>query len=138
MKRSDLRKLIKPMVKECVRETLLEEGLLSNIVSEVAQGLGNQAVIQEMKEEKEPTMVVDNSARIEQMKNQRKSLLDAIGKDAYNGVDLFEGTKPIRDSGNPSPSAQSNPMSGQDPDDPGVDISGILAIGGKNWKSLLG
>ena len=136
MKRADLRKLIKPMVKECVRETLLEEGLLSNIVSEVAQGLGNQEVIREMKEERPRQRSVDNSARLEEMKNQKKQLLDAIGKDSYNGVDLFEGTSPIRDSGNPSATAQASPMHGQDPDDPGVDISGIIALGGKNWKTL--
>ena len=95
MKRADLRRLIKPMVKECVRETLLEEGLLSNIVSEVAQGLGNQEVIREMKEERPRQRSVDNSARITEMQNQKQQLLDAIGKDAFNGVDLFEGTSPI-------------------------------------------
>ena len=42
MKRSELKKLIKPLVKECVQETILNDGLLSNIVSEVAQGMGNQ------------------------------------------------------------------------------------------------
>ena len=31
---------------------------------------------------------------------------------------------------------QANPMSGQDPEDPGVDISAIVALGGKNWKAL--
>ena len=40
MKKSDLKRLIKPIVEECVKEIILEkQGLLSNIVSEVAQGL---------------------------------------------------------------------------------------------------
>tara|TARA_R110000737_G_scaffold70855_2_gene99341 strand:- start:303 stop:719 length:417 start_codon:yes stop_codon:yes gene_type:complete len=138
MKRAELKKLIKPMVKECVQEALLKEGLLSGIVSEVARGLGNQEVIQEMKEEQPRQMPVDNSARLDEMRERRKDLLDAIGKDAYNGVDLFEGTNPIRDSGNPSPADQASPMHGQDPGDPGVDISGLLSVGGKNWKALLG
>jgi hypothetical protein len=138
MKRAELKKLIKPMVKECVQEALLKEGLLSGIVSEVARGLGNQEVIQEMKEEQPRQMPVDNSARLDEMRERRKDLLDAIGKDAYNGVDLFEGTNPIRDSGNPSPTDQASPMHGQDPGDPGVDISGLLSVGGKNWKALLG
>ena len=138
MKRAELKKLIKPMVRECVQETLLKEGLLSNIVAEVAQGLGNQEVIREIKEERPRQASPDNSARLEEIKKERKQLLDAIGKDAYNGVDLFEGTNPIRDSGNPSPTAQASPMHGQEPDDPGVDISGILSVGGKNWKALLG
>jgi len=29
-------------------------------------------------------------------------------------------------------------MYGQDPGDPGVDISGILSVGGNKWKALLG
>ncbi len=139
MKRSELKRVIKPLVKECVQETLLESGLLSNIVSEVAKGLGGQ-VITEQKRAAAPaprTRDVEN-IRLKESKRQRKELLDAIGKDAYNGVDLFEGTSPIRDSGTPSPSAQASPMHGQDPDDAGVDISGILSLGGKNWKALVG
>jgi len=139
MKKSELKRIIKPLVKECVQETLLESGLLSNIVAEVAKGLGGQ-VITEEKIAPAPaprTRNVEN-IKLRETKRQRKELLDAIGKDAYNGVDLFEGTSPIRDNGTPSPSAQASPMHGQDPDDAGVDISGILSLGGKNWKALVG
>lgn len=139
MKRSELKKIIKPLVKECVQETILNDGLLSNIVSEVMQGMGNQFLV-ENKEQIVPTMSNENSVRLQQIEERqgetRKRLLDEIGKDAYNGVDLFEGTTPIRDSGQPSEAAQANPLSGQDPSDSGVDISGIVALGGKNWKAL--
>ena len=138
MKRSELKRVIKPLVKESVQETLLESGLLSSIVSEVAQGLGGGQVITEQKTIEAPRSRDADDIRLRETKRQRKELLDAIGKDAYNGVDLFEGTSPIRDSGTPSPSAQASPMHGQDPDDPGVDISGILSLGGKNWKALVG
>ena len=47
MKKTDLKKLIKPLVKECIHEVLLEEGLLSNVVSEVAKGLNTAPVIKE-------------------------------------------------------------------------------------------
>ena len=140
MKRAELKKIIKPLVKECVQETILNDGLLSNIISEVMQGMGNQFLV-ENKEEVVPTMSNENSVHLEQLKERqqetRKRLLDEIGKDAYNGVDLFEGTTPIRDSGQPSATTQASPMSGQDPDDPGIDISGIVALGGKNWKALV-
>ena len=139
MKKSELKRIIKPLVKECVQETLLESGLLSNIVSEVAKGLGGQVITEEARAPAPAprTRNVEN-IKLRETKRQRKELLDAIGKDAYNGVDLFEGTSPIRDSGTPSPSAQASPMHGQDPNDAGVDISGILALGGKNWKTLVG
>jgi len=65
--------------------------------------------------------------------------LDAIGKDAYNGVDIFEDTKPIVET-KKSNMGPANPLTGDGraPDDPGVDITGILNIGGKNWKALMG
>ena len=101
--------------------------------------MGNQFLV-ENKEAIVPEQSNENSFRLQQMEEQqketRKRLLDEIGKNAYNGVDLFEGTTPIRDSGQPSATAQANPMSGQDPDDAGVDISSIVALGGKNWKAL--
>ena len=51
MKKSDLKKAIKPLVKECIQEVLIEEGLLSNIVAEVATGLqGNVNVVTEKKQ----------------------------------------------------------------------------------------
>lgn len=145
MKRADLRKLIKPMVKECVRETLLEEGLLSNIVSEVAKGIGGQ-VIQESRPAPPTTAkalgiasMQDDRARLDEAKARKKKLLDAIGKDAYNGVDIFKDTKPIVEAREKS-MGPANPLAGdgRDPGDPGVDISGILNIGGKNWKALMG
>ena len=139
MKRTELKKIIKPLVKECVQETILNDGLLSNIVSEVMQGMGNQFLI-ENKETIVPEQSNENSFRLQQLEEQqketRKRLLDEIGKDAYNGVDLFEGTRPLRDTGSPSPTSQASPLSGQEPDDPGVDISSIVALGGKNWKAL--
>ena len=45
MKKSDLKKVIKPLVKECIHEVLLEEGLLSNIVSEVAIGMSTTPLV---------------------------------------------------------------------------------------------
>ena len=139
MKRSELKKMIKPLVKECVQETILNDGLLSNIISEVASGLGNQFIV-ENKETIVPQETNENSVRAEQLReNQqatRKKLLNEIGKGAYNGVDLFDGPTPIRDNGTPSATSQADPLSGRDPDDAGVDISGIMALGGKNWKTL--
>mgnify|MGYP003136498146 CR=1 FL=1 len=143
MKRSELKKMIKPLVKECVQETLLSEGLLSNIVSEVAQGMGNQFLV-ENKEQVVPTMSNENSVQMELMETKRKEqlkeykqqLLDQIGNDAYGGVDLFEGTKPSAPELSATQAA--SPLANKDPSDAGVDISGIVALGGKNWKALMG
>ena len=46
MKKDELKKLIKPLVKECIHEVLLEEGLLSSIVSEVAKGMQGNLILE--------------------------------------------------------------------------------------------
>lgn len=137
MKRAELKKIIRPMVKECVQEVLLESGLLSNIVSEVAKGLGGQ-VISEQKKVAAPIVEQPNivAAKSQALKEQRQKLLDEIGRDAFNGVDLFEGTKPA--AAELSEMQAASPLATTAPGDPGVDISGIVALGGKNWKALMG
>ena len=126
MKKSDLKKVIKPLVKECIHEVLHEEGLLSNVVSEVAKGLSSNVVTETKRTapaaQKQPTKA--------QMIAQRKKLMDSISSDAYNGVDLFEGTTPITDGGAPG-----TPDLGP-PDDAGVDINSILGQSSKIWKRL--
>ena len=142
MKRSELKEMIMPIVKECVQETLLREGLLSNIVSEVAQGMGNQFIV-ENKETVIPQSSNENSVQMdlltqrkrEQLRAHKQQLLDQIGNEAYNGIDLFEGTKPAAPE--MSTTQQAGPLANKDPSDSGVDISGIVALGGKNWKAFM-
>ena len=128
MKKSDLKKLIKPLVKECIHEVLLEEGLLSNVVSEVAKGLNAAPVITEQAEQ--PARTAPPKKR--DYSENRKKLMDAIGGDAYNGVNLFEGTTPAP--------AQQEQAAGSvdlgDPDDAGVDINSILGHSSKIWESM--
>jgi hypothetical protein len=141
MKKSELKSIIKPLVKECITESLLEEGLLSNVISEVMKGMS--PVIMESAPVADPTAGVQKAAmreaqeaKLKQAKQNRKKLLDAIGSDSYGGVDLFEGTTPAPAQKSPESQAAS-PLGGVAPGDPGVDISGILGIGGHKWKSLI-
>tara|TARA_Y100000592_G_scaffold100312_1_gene179708 strand:- start:10516 stop:10911 length:396 start_codon:yes stop_codon:yes gene_type:complete len=130
VKKSELKKLIKPLVKECINEVLLEEGLLSNVVSEVAKGMQGQTIVSEAAPA--PKQVVENKQKKQAALAQRKKLMDAIGNDAYNGVDLFEGTTPM--------SPQSEPRAGSvdlgDPSDSGVDISGLIGGATKMWDLM--
>ena len=149
MKKSDLKKALKPIVEECIRETLYESGLLSSIISEVVQGVvSGQDVLRERREPA-PTHTarpqevkrVDedkrSAQRKEELSRQKKKLLESIGKEAYNGVDLFEGTTPLKRGGNPSSGgASQGPFQGVDPSDPGVDIGSLTESLGGVWKKL--
>jgi hypothetical protein len=137
MKKNDLKKLIKPLVKECIHEVLLEEGLLSNVVAEVAKGLQGNLVVEKKQKQNKP--LFGEELRLQRKSNDstakllehRKKLMDSIGGDAYNGVNLFEGTEPI---------SKSEPKQGHsdlgDPRDSGVDISSLVGNASQIWKAI--
>ena len=132
------------MIKECIKEVILEEGVLSNVVSEVVQGLGAPRIVEVSPPTAAPQpSFEDNTNRealIEQKKlkanQQKEKLLSAINLEAYGGVNVFEGTEPLTKGGAPSsePSPR-GPLGDMDPSDPGVDISGILGIAGNRWSA---
>lgn len=134
MKKNELKKVLKPIIAECIKESLYEEGLLKNIVSQVVEGYSaGAAPIVESKTVSEP----DNSKQIEEaskmkakLENTKKKMLSAIGQQAYGGVNVFEGTTPApADNGTPG-----SVMEGVDPSDAGVDISSIF---NRSWGKLI-
>jgi len=143
VKKSELKTVLRPLIKECVKEVIFEDGVLSGIISEVVQGLGNKSLI-ESKQSASPTTQTSqrNDAEearqqqlakikaMEKAKETRKKMLDAIGKDAFGGVDLFEGTTPAKAS---VESKQGDPLSGVSPSDAGVDISNLFGGVNKTW-----
>ena len=142
MKKQDFKKLIKPIVKECIHEAILESGLLSNVISEVVKGLGAQTLNEqkdiELAEQKRSNVIAEQKRKLsnEKLSATRKKLLSSIDKDAYGGVDIFEGTTPMR-GGATNATSTAAALSGVDPDDAGVDISGLLSIGGDKWSKLV-
>tara|TARA_Y100001938_G_C8073156_1_gene424371 strand:- start:302 stop:736 length:435 start_codon:yes stop_codon:yes gene_type:complete len=141
MKKTDLKKVLKPIIKECVKEALFEEGILSSVIAEVVKGLGaTQQLVVEQKQDNEDEIkkmqLQEKQKRSQKINETRKNMLDAIGRSSYNGVDLFEGTAPIASAGKPGgATSPQGALSGVDPSDPGVDISGLMKNAGA-WKTL--
>ncbi|QDP63344.1 MAG: hypothetical protein GOVbin703_91 [Prokaryotic dsDNA virus sp.] len=144
MNKKELKKLMKPIVEECIREVLLEEGVLSTIISEVVRGTSGLVVEQKAPPQNTRQLQSEDETmlRLQERKAQtnqrRKNLMDAIGKDAYGGVDLFEGTQPLTRHQAESSGAESGQgaLSGYAPDDAGVNIDGLLNIAGGAWKKI--
>ena len=68
----------------------------------------------------------------------RKDLIDSINRDAYGGVDIFEGVEPMSSGGKPSGDSQpGSPLGDVAPNDPGVNIDGILNIAGDSWGKFI-
>ena len=133
------------MVKEAINEVLLEQGVLSTIISEIVVGLNknviveqqqdraiNQAKVAQSPQPAQPGQPDPLTERMNKMKLERKAMLDRIGNSSIGGVNIFEGTTPALED----PTA-GDPLGGQDPNDPGVNIDGLLGLVGNKWKNSL-
>ena len=140
MKKSDLKQLIKPLVKECIHEVLLEEGLLSNVVAEVAKGM--QGNLMTETQQRPPEALFDDNLQMKRKANgtrsklneHRKKLMDSIGGDAYNGVNLFEGTEAL--TGYEASETKGGSVDLGHPQDAGVDISSLVGGASQIWKAM--
>ena len=70
MNKNELKKVLKPLVKQCINEVLLEEGLLSTVIAEVMKGTGAARIV-EATQPVQPK--IDNTAAREK---KRKQLLE--------------------------------------------------------------
>jgi len=136
MKRNELKRVLKPLIKECIKEVIFEDGTLSGIITEVAQGLSNVQT-------KAPQPIVENkaiqpnqpsSAVLEARKSleeTKKSLQEATG---LKGI--FKGTVPMRSAGGGNQRSKHGALRDMDPNDPGVDIGDIMKVAGGAWQQL--
>ena len=137
MNRAELKKAIKPLVKECIQEVLIEEGLLSNVVLEVVKGLQGNTIVESKSGPAQERATKTSSTQKNNRKKineHRTKLMKSISKDAYNGVDLFEGTEPMRRQES-HPAADGATDLGN-PNDSGVDISSLMGGATKIWKAM--
>ena len=135
MNKQELKKILKPLIKECIKEVIFEDGTLSSIISEVVKGVGEPIVEtkQRFPKKQQPQYETDEQAKA-RLNKQRKKMMDTIGKDAYNGVNLFEGTTPA-----PAPQESGrSALSDVDPNDPGVDISSFMGKSSLIWNKMAG
>lgn len=135
MKVSELKAILKPLIKEAIKETLLEDGVLSTMITEVMKGVGGSQKIVEQntptsfQPQRENTNKQQSVAKqkMEEARKRQQKLLETIGK-STGGVNVFEGTHPLVDRGavgddSPATQARRSPLSSLPPDDPGVDLS---------------
>jgi hypothetical protein len=126
MKTNEFTKILKPLIEKTVREILLEEGVLSKVVSEVAKGL--QAPLVEVKNNKSEATLQKEAEEYEAMRKER---IKRLNESAGVG-EVFSQTQNI-----PGESSK-GPLSGIGPRDSGVDITGILKVANGKWKQLVG
>ena len=126
MKTNEFKKILKPLIEKTVREVLLQEGVLSRIVSEVAKGL-NQPVLESKSRTRNDQDEQEQRALYEEQKKERIKKLNES-----TGLGVFEGVQDIPQSYSKSP------LAGVRPGDSWVDISAIQKLSAGKWKALAG
>ena len=135
MNKKELKQILKPLIKECIKEVIFEDGTLSTIISEVVQGVGQPIAEtkQRFPKKQKPQYETNEQARA-RLDAKRKKMMEAIGGESYNGVNLFEGTPPA-----PAENQQGQgPLSGVDPKDAGIDISSVMGKSSAIWQKMAG
>ena len=124
MKTSEFKKILRPLIRQTVKEVILEEGLLTGIVSEVAKGLQGSLITENKNE-----VHSSSSEKEEEYERERQKRIKKLNESNKFG-DVFKGTKEIQEQSN-------GPLSGVSSQDRGVDITAIQKIANGKWKHLI-
>ena len=154
MDKTELKKMLKPLIHECIKEALFEKGILSGIISECIQGVSQREVLNEsvpkvQKQRKESADSLFHDFK-QNLLESKQELLEARSKViSATGLSpkLFENVIPLTNGGKvAAPSqpiskeaaANAGPLRSIDASDPGVNISGILNLvgGKKTWNNV--
>ena len=136
MNKNELKKTLKPLIKECIKEVMFEDGTLSSIIAEVMRGTGAvqaQPIVESRQPVKpKPRLETDEEAKA-RMDAKRKKLMSSMAKGAYNGVNLFEGTTPAPAQSN---SQGQGALAGIAPNDAGIDITALMNKTTAIWQKM--
>ena len=111
---------LKELIKECVREVIYEEGALTRIVTEVAQGFTQAAPIVEQSVPKQADPKVRE--RIMQEVGSRPQRMETELEKKFKEMPFFAGTEPLSENKNPQ-------------GDAGLDINNIPGM--SQWGNVL-
>ena len=132
MKPNEFKKILKPLIKQTIREVLFEEGVLSKVVSEVAAGLNNTIVETQKVSKPSAEPVVNNKKKEKLYEKQRQERIKRLNESTGLGAEVFSDVTEMSEPNSNSP------LSGVTPVDAGVDISAIEKLSNGKWKTLSG
>jgi hypothetical protein len=137
MKKTELKQLLRPLIKECIKEVIFEDGTLSGIISEVAKGL-QSSTTQQVNANIEPKPQQQSLQQSEAVLEARRTL-DETKRSLSESTGLqgiFENTDHLSSGGSSGGQNSTGALRDMDPRDPGVDITGIMKIAGGSWQQL--
>jgi len=139
MNSNDLKKTLRPLVKQLVKEAMQEE--LTTVITEIIKQTSSVQMVEQRQVQPQMNRQLQEDRAVEKQKQieERRKRLEEFSKNSFGGMNLFEGTTPApapRDvSGAKGAESVASPLSGVDPNDSGVDISGLLKMTG-GWRQI--
>jgi flagellin-like hook-associated protein FlgL len=139
MNSNDLKKTLRPLVKQLVKEAMQEE--LTTVISEIIKQTSSVQMVEQrqVQPQMNKKLQEDRAAEKQKQIEERRKRLEEFSKNSFGGMNLFEGTTPTpapRDvSGTKGAEPVASPLAGVDPSDSGVDISGLLKMTG-GWRQI--
>lgn len=127
MDKNSLKKVIKPLIKECLKEVLVEEGLVKLIKEYNSTGQEKQVVknapestdfIRKLKEESKKNQQVNQEKNKETLNEKLNATVATLG------FNPFSGTQPAPDDG--------------EVQDSGVNIDNLISKNQNSWSKRLG
>jgi hypothetical protein len=131
MKANEFKKILKPLIKQTIKEVLLEEDILSKVVTEVARGFNHTLVEKQQISHSDITAMKDNKQE-ELYEKQRQERIKRLNESSGLGHQVFNNVTQIPETDSKSP------LSGIKSNDAGVDISEIEKLSNGKWKTLTG
>lgn len=132
MKASEFKKILKPLVEQTVKEVLLNEGVLSKVVSEVAKGLNKTIVSESLQDTRRVVSNKDKDEAEKEYLKRKQERIKKLNESMPFEASVFEGVNEIPKE------SPSGPLSGISSSDSGVDISAIQKLSSGKWKKLAG
>ena len=140
MKKEELKNVLKPIIQECIKELIFEKGFLSSIINEV-QGVSAPFISETRQptksyQQNEQEFIRKKSVEAHnKLFEHKKKLMEAVGKNSYGGVNIFEGVTPIDEA----PAENKKAPSAIEVLDPGntggINLNNIPGMG--KWGSIL-
>ena len=139
MNTNDLKKTLRPLVKQLVKEAMQEE--LTTVISEIIKQTSSVQIVEQKQVQPQMNRKLQEERAADKQKQieERRKRLEEFSKNSFGGMNLFEGTTPApapRDVASPKGAESvASPLVGVDPNDSGVDISSLLRMTG-GWKQI--
>ena len=133
MKKAEFKEVLKPLIRECIKEVIFEEGVLSGLITEVARGLGNTQPVAATPVWSTQSQAPSKNESVLEAKKQLNEVKSQL-QEATGLQGIFEGTTPMRQKSN-GKNSQYNALRDKDPSDPGVNIDGLIKMTG-GWDHL--